>query len=48
MSYGNLMGEVAALREARNYGILEAIQFIMANKVESRALRSCSEEQTYG
>jgi hypothetical protein len=34
MSYGNLMGEVAALQHARGYGILEAIQFIMAYEEE--------------
>jgi len=34
MSYGNLMNEVAALREARGYGILEAVQFIMVYEEE--------------
>jgi len=34
MNYGNLMAEVAALREARGYGILEAVQFIMVYEEE--------------
>jgi hypothetical protein len=34
MNYGNLMNEVAALREARGYGILEAVQFIMVYEEE--------------